>query len=769
MSNRKCESGYEKLKKKRRIQNLIQSQKGALDKFLLNNKNLESEKLGECSLDDQVSNSVELDNSKINNILVEKEQVSDKPEIDPQNNTLMLMNEINNSTPINIYDPSQWTNIDTKLRDLLVENGPIRIIDTNFPNDTFSRYFSTTHYIQKLVNGERHDRRWLVYSKDLDKVFCFCCKLFSLSSGTCSSKLASEGSNDWRNISTKLKTHETTNEHIINMAAWIDLEIRLQKDKTIDKDVQEQINRDREHWKNVLSRIIAVIKTLGKNNLAFRGKNEKIYQENNGNFLSLIEMISEFDPVMQEHIRRIKHDEIHSHYLGHRIQNELINLLTSEIKNKIIKKIIEAKYFSIILDCTPDTSHQEQMYFILRSVDISATPIKINEYFLEFLKVDDTSEKGLFEVIIDEIKNIGLDIDNLRGQGYDNGSNMKEKHQGVQKRLLDVNPRSFYTPCGCHNLNLLLCDMANSCTKAISFFGVVQRIYSLFSSSTKRWKVLKDSVPSLTLKSLSQTRWESRIESIKAIRFQTPKIRDALLKLVEISDGPKTKSEANSLVTYELENFEFLLGMTIWYDILFVVNSVSKSMQSKDMHIDVAIDQLKGLISFFNKYREEGFVTAMISAKEIAFEMNIESEFRKKRLISRKKFFDENVANEISKSLEESFRIDYFLYIMARTRTARSDDQRHVPPARALEVRPEVSEEEQGRLERLKNYDHPAFSDAVTKDAQVSVRHGRGYVSRSVHSALPATYSALTILRSQVAHYAQSLFSAPPARGAFSG
>ncbi|EOY07814.1 Uncharacterized protein TCM_022137 [Theobroma cacao] len=35
--------------------------------------------------------------------------------------------------------------------------------------------------------------------------------------------------------------------------------------------------------------------------------------------------------------------------------------------------------------------------------------------------------------------------------------------------------------------------------------------------------------------------------------------------------------------------------MTIWYDILFAVNSVSKSLQSKDMCIDIAIEQLKSL------------------------------------------------------------------------------------------------------------------------------------------------------------------------------
>ena len=77
--------------------------------------------------------------------------------------------------------------------------------------------------------------------------------------------------------------------------------------------------------------------------------------------------------------------------------------------------------------------------------------------------------------------------------------------------------------------------------------------------------------------------------------------------------------------------------MTIWYDILFAVNSVSKNLQLKDMHIDVAIDQLKGLMSFFKNYREDGFTFAMNSSKEIATKMEIEPIFREKRIIHRKK------------------------------------------------------------------------------------------------------------------------------------
>ena len=134
---------------------------------------------------------------------------------------------------------------------------------------------------------------------------------------------------------------------------------------------------------------------------------------------------------------------------------------------------------------------------------------------------------------------------------------------------------------------------------------------------TKRWKILVDNVPGLTVKSWSNTRWESQIKSVQAIRFQTPQIRSALIALEKASTDDRdsmTVSECQSLVS-ALENFEFLVGLVIWHDILFSINKVSKKLQSKIVSINAK--HIEGFISYFKKYRDKGFTSSIDIVKTL--------------------------------------------------------------------------------------------------------------------------------------------------------
>lgn len=580
-------------------------------------------------------------------------------------------------------DPGLWpASMTNNLVNILVSRGPVQLFNYNFPANDDGRKFANSYYSRNLPNGEKINREWLVYSTSKDSVYCFCCKIFS---NTVSSLSAPSGFSDWQHLSSTLKRHETSVSHSENLKCWVQLNNMLKNKTTVNQMQLRLLESEKKQWCDVLERIIAVIKFLSHQCLAFRGSSKTLYEHDNGNFLKAIEMIATFDSVMREHIHRIQASKLDStrmtHYLGDQIQNEIIDLLGTTIKNYILNKVRESKYFSIILDCTPDVSHTEQITVILRYVILNSETKNVTtcESFIGFCPITSSTGEGLLNFVLDLFSQLDLDIKNLRGQGYDNGSNMRGKHNGLQKKILEINNRAFYVPCSAHSLNLVVNDAANITHDTVNFFNIIQEIYVFFSSSTKRWSIICKYLPDLKLKALSATRWSSRIDAVKPLRYHLEKIFDALL---EISDNNSsewdctTSHKAHSLAL-NIQNYRFICSVVIWFDILNEINALSKMMQNPTINTQICINLLNKLIDQFTEYRtDEHFERVLEEATNVARDLNVETDFppidtvRPRRKPTQ---FQYEQSDEVLLDPKTKYKVEVFFRILDQTLTSLKD------------------------------------------------------------------------------------------------
>jgi len=571
-------------------------------------------------------------------------------------------------SPMTLDDPGTWPTILTKNHiDLLVEHSPKQETNFKFPVDETGRKFNCSYYYKTLVNGEKINRAWLCYSKKLNRIFCFACKLFSNDSTT---QIVGTGFCDWRHCSDYLNKHENSLRHVNSVRSWYELKTRLEKNCTIDAEQQNIYNREKKRWRAVIERMIAVVQFLASQNLAFRGTSAELYRRDNGNFLKAVEMLAKFDPVISEHLNIISRCNDNKtripHYLGQHFQNEIINILAESIRNEITRIVKKAKYYAIILDSTPDISHTEQITFIIRCVSTTDGKVDIFEFFLGFSPVTNTTGEGLCEFLIEKLlPSLQLEVKDIRGQGYDNGSNMKGKNIGLQKRILNINPRALYVPCAAHTLNLVVNDAANSSGEISGFFGVVQEIYNYFSASPYRWDVLKKHVKGLTLKPLSETRWESRINAIRPLKQNLPNIITALNAIIEDpTRDTKTKLGAKSIIK-NVKTFKFICSILIWHDLLSRIDILSKILQNPKLNIAECIQGLDNLKKYLVLQRtDDSFKIFVDSATSLGTELDIDPELPTLRLRKKVRLFEYEGSDEPVSNFNQHFKTAFYFAIL---------------------------------------------------------------------------------------------------------
>ncbi|KAJ4440526.1 hypothetical protein ANN_08667 [Periplaneta americana] len=177
-----------------------------------------------------------------------------------------------------------------------------------------------------------------------------------------------------------LQQHEKSANHIkrflqLNSFGQTRIDHQLDEQKRIsDLLHNEKAKRNRE----VLKRLIDAVCYLAKQELPFRGHDESLTSVNKGNYIELLHLRSEYDPLLATHLK----DSTIFRGTSSTIQNDLIANITLLVVKKIKEEIAQTNFVVIMLDETSDIINKSQLTTVLRYIDENS---EIQERFLVLL------------------------------------------------------------------------------------------------------------------------------------------------------------------------------------------------------------------------------------------------------------------------------------------------------------------------------------------------------------------------------------------------
>ena len=171
---------------------------------------------------------------------------------------------------------------------------------------------------------------------------------------------------------------------------------------------------------------------------------------------------------------------------------------------------------------------------------------------------------------------------------------MSGKYNGAQTIIQEQCPTAIFSPCGCHTLNLCGNDAAECIPEAITYFGTIQTIYTLFSCSPKRWEILAKHI-GCSLHGISGTRWSDRVENVKSFVAHLPGVKLALEGLLKLKLTSKTRNEIHGAISY-VSSFTCIIMSVVWHRILVPIDFCNKIIQASDATLDMGVATYKACL-----------------------------------------------------------------------------------------------------------------------------------------------------------------------------
>ena len=454
---------------------------------------------------------------------------------------------------------------------------------------------------------------WIVYSTVVEGIFCIFCALFCVNRDGMAS-LVNKPFCSWNKFHEKCKNHGSSKIHHQSMLAAETFVNSIEHPETgpigtMDAKRIANIAQNRV----ILKFIIEATLFCAKQCIALRGDCEDLESSKNpGNFLSILKLMANHNDNLHTHLYSPAMKN--ATYISPRTQNELLNIMGRHIVLfGIVQEIKTAKFYSILADEV--TSHNtEHLALCTRFVDAKGD---IREEFMTFLSLERLTGRYIAEKIIEFLKDNDLNVENIRGQGYDGASNMSSERVGVQAQIKELSPLATYIHCSSHQLNLVI---THSCILAEvrNVVDQLQHCCHFFLASPKRSGLLElivskgvvDKCKRKPLLDLCKTRWTAYQHFYQSFTYIVEALEyiGCKLQLHEYGElyadwDVNSRSDAQQIL-HGITNFSFIVVFLTIYQYLSHLSGITIKLQSRAIDVYEAFEMIEDIRKVYKNERD---------------------------------------------------------------------------------------------------------------------------------------------------------------------
>ncbi|XP_050379757.1 uncharacterized protein LOC126797124 [Argentina anserina] len=384
--------------------------------------------------------------------------------------------------------------------------------------------------------------------------------------------------------------------------------------KGIEAVLHSRSLKDVEDNRLRLKAAIEGVRLLANQGAHFRGHDEFESSLNQGYFK---EVQKAFRRMSLELDRVVLNAPANAKYTSPKIQKQLLNILGNKVRTKIRVEIGHSPY-CILVDEALDNSGKEQISIILRFVNFQGL---IRERFFKILSVSNTTSQTLKNEISKVLTMYNLQVRNMRGQWYDEASNIRGIYNGLHALFLEECPYAYFVHYYAHRLQLTLNATAQGVHEIWQFFQTLSLIVNFVDSSAERHsalrKVRKEEITNLvacgelqtssglnqicTLQRACATRWSSHFRSIKSLVELFSSTKKTLNDMID----QRVEGQAEAILK-TLRSFEFVFCLLLMNKVMKVTNFLFQTLQRKALDFVQAINFVRLTKTLLQEMREEG-------------------------------------------------------------------------------------------------------------------------------------------------------------------